>query len=167
MNTKQQVMLKQLTKIGDVIFIRKNGSRLIINEMGKVPLQTQADAVLYFIERLDIDMLKLILDQDYLDKEFDKKTFINNIANACDKFSETGNAFLNRYEGKCNSDICSNTNCVGYSFVGNKTHDYIDLIMEIKNDKVMDIYECNQFENENKDFLKNKKIIIDSTAGLF
>ena len=167
MNTKQQEILKQLAKIGDVIFIRTDGSRLIINEEGKVPLQTQADAVLYYIERLDNDMLKLILDTDYVNKEFDKKAFINNIANAFDKFLETGNTFLNRYEGKCNSDICSNTNCVGYSFVGNKTNDYIDLIVEIKNDKVIDIYECNQFENVDKDFFKNQKITIDSITDLF
>ena len=97
MNSEQQKIIQQLTLLGDVVFIRKDGSRLIINDEGKVPLQTQADAVLYYIERLDNDMLKLILDEDYLDKEFDKKTFINNIANAFDKFLETGNTFLNRY----------------------------------------------------------------------
>jgi hypothetical protein len=167
MNTKQQEILKQLAKIGDVIFIRTDGSRLIINDEGKVPLQTQADAVLYYIERLDNDMLKLILDTDYVNKEFDKKAFINNIANAFVKFSETGNTFLNRYEGKCTSGVCTNSNCTGFSFVGNKTHDFMDLIVKTENDKVIEIFECNQFENENNDLLKNHKVTIDSEAFPF
>ena len=167
MNMKNKKILKQLAKMGDVVFIRKDGSRLILNDEGKVPLQTQADAVLYYIERLDNDMLKLILDEDYLVKEFDKKTFINNIANAFDKFLETGNTFLNRYEGKCTSGVCTNSNCIGFSFIGNKTHDFMDLIVKTENDKVIEIFECNQFENENIDLLKNHKVTIDSEAFPF
>ena len=49
--------------MGDVVFIRRDGSRLIINEEGNIPLQTQLDAVLYFLERLDSNMLELILKE--------------------------------------------------------------------------------------------------------
>lgn len=48
MHTKYQTILKQLALMGDVIFIRKDGSRLILNEEGNIPLQTQIDAVLFF-----------------------------------------------------------------------------------------------------------------------
>jgi hypothetical protein len=167
MHTKHQTILKQLALIGDVVFVGKDGSRLILNEEGNIPLQTQVDAVLYFLERLDSDMLELILEEQKVSKEFDKKAFINDIADAFDDLSKKGNTFLNRYEGKCISGVCSKTDCIGFSFVGNKTNDFIDLIIEVKNDKVLDIYECSQFENENKAFFKNQKIIIDSTTNPF
>jgi hypothetical protein len=167
MHTKHKTILKQLALIGDVIFVRKDGSRLILNEEGNIPLQTQVDAVLYFLERLDSEMLELILEEQKVSKEFDKKAFINDIVGAFEEFSKKGNTFLNRYKGKCISGLCSKTDCIGFSFVGNKTNDFIDLIIEVKNDKVLDIYECSQFENENKAFFKNQKIIIDSTTNPF
>lgn len=167
MLTKHQTILKQLALMGDVIFVRKDGSRLILNEEGNIPLQTQVDAVLFFLERLDSNMLELILKEQKVSKDFDKNAFINDIDDVFSEFSKRGNTFLNRYEGKCISGVCSKTNCIGFSFVGNKTSDFIDLIIEVKNNKVLDIYECNQFENENKDFFKNKKITIGGTTNPF
>lgn len=161
MEFEKHSILKQLAKMGDVIFVRNDGSRLILNDGGNIPLQTHADAVLYFMERLDSNMLQLILDEGQLDQEFDKKTFINKIEDAFEEFLKSGNTFLNRYEGKCTSGVCTNTNCIGFSFVGNKTNDYMDFILEIINDKVRGIYECSLFENNDKDFYKNKKISID------
>jgi hypothetical protein len=38
----------------------------------------------------------------------------------------------------------------------------MDLIIEIKDDKVIDIYECIDFQNENDTLLKMGKITIDS-----
>lgn len=149
MTPEQQNILHQLAQMGDVVFVKNDGSRLILNEDGNIPLQTHEDAILYFLERLDSNMIQLILDKKHLSKEFDKKAFIYKITDAFEQFSKRGNTFLNRFEGKCTSGVCTNTNCIGFTFVGNKTNHYMDLILEIKENKVIDIYECSQFENEN------------------
>jgi hypothetical protein len=73
MTPEQQNILHQLAQMGDVVFVKKDGSRLILNEDGNIPLQTHEDAILYFLERLDSNMIQLILDKKHLSKEFIKK----------------------------------------------------------------------------------------------
>ena len=57
MNTEQKELIKQLAEMGEVVLIT-NGNRVHLNENGTVALQTQVDAVLYFLQRLDIDWKK-------------------------------------------------------------------------------------------------------------
>lgn len=161
MNTEQKEFIKQLAEMGEVVLIT-NGNRVHLNENGTAPLKTQADAVLYFTQRFDIDMLKLILEDYFTYQDYDKKTFLKKLSYVFDIFQDEGNTYLNVYEGKCNSSICSNFNCKGFSFVGNKTNHYMDLIIEIKDGKVCDIYECHDFSNENDILNKKEKIVIDS-----
>jgi hypothetical protein len=166
MNKEQEHILKQLAQMGDVVYVQQDGSRIGLNEEGKVPLQTQAEAVLYFFQRLDIDMLKLVLDDAHTYQDFDKKVFLKKLDYAFDDLLQAGNTYLNRYEGFCNSEEC-NFKCKGYSFVGNVTNDYMDLILEIKNNKVTDIYECSKFVNSETDILKKENICIDTLEEPF
>jgi hypothetical protein len=162
MDAKKKELLKQLAELGDVILIQKDGKRIKLNDDAEISLASQLDAVLYFMQRMDEDMLKLILEDCYTYQDLDKRTFLKKLTNVFDAFEEEGNTFLNIYEGKCNSDACSNKNCKGFSFVGNQSNDYMDLIIEIREDKVFDIYECYDFINENDTILKKSKITIDS-----
>jgi hypothetical protein len=102
------------------------------------------------MQRMDEDMLKLILEDCYTYQDYDKRTFLKKLSNAFDEFQRKGDTYLNVFEGKCNSAACSNLNCKGFSFVGNKTNHYMDLIIQTKESKVSDIYECYDFQNENK-----------------
>jgi hypothetical protein len=162
MTPEQQKIIQQLAQMGEVVYVKKDGSRIVLNEEGNVSLKTQADAVLYFIQNLDNDMLNLVLDENRQYQDYDKHTFIKKLSYAFDIFYKRGNTYLNRYEGKCNSGVCTNSNCIGFSFVGNKTNDYMDLILEIKNDRVLDIYECSKFENDGFELTKKKKITLDN-----
>lgn len=153
--------------MGDVVYVKEDGSRIILNEEGKVPLKTNADAVFYFLERMDSNMLNLILDEKLPYQDYEKKMFVKKLSYAFDEFLSRGNTHLNRFEGKCNSNICTNVNCLGFSFVGNSTQDYMDLILEIKNNKVTDIYECSKFINSDTDILKKEKIYIDNLEAPF
>jgi len=47
MNTEQKELIKQLAKMGEVVFIT-NGNRVHLNENGTVALKTQVEALLYF-----------------------------------------------------------------------------------------------------------------------
>ena len=167
MTPEQQDMLKQLAQMGEVVYVKKDGSRVLLNEEGKVPLQTNADAVFYFLERLDSNILNLILDKNLPYQDYEKKVFVKKLSYAFDEFLSRGNTYLNRFEGKCTSNICTNVNCQGFSFVGNSSQDYMDLILEIKNNKVTDIFECSTFINSNTAILKKEKIYIDSLEAPF
>ena len=153
--------------MGDVVYVKEDGSRIILNEEGKIPLKTNSDAVFYFLERMDSNMLNLILDKNLPYQDYEKKMFVKKLSYAFDEFLSRGNSYLNRFEGKCTSNICTNANCKGFSFVGNSSKDYMDLILEIKNNKVTDIYECSKFINSETGILKNEKICIDTLEEPF
>lgn len=120
-------------------------------------LKTQADAILYFIQRLDIDMVNDILDDSHTYQDFEKWLFIHKLRNALDKFLDAGDTFLNCHRGFCNSELC-NYRCTGYSFIGNKSKNYIDLIIDIKKGVVHDMYECSEFKFINPGSIKNNRI---------
>jgi hypothetical protein len=161
MNAEQKDILNQLAQMGEVVYVKKDGSRIVLNEMGSIPLQTQADAVLYFFQRMDISMLKMVLDDAHKYQDFEKKVFLKKLDYAFDDLLQAGNTYLNRYEGFCNSEEF-NFKCKGYSFVGNVTNDYMDFIFDIRDQRVFDLYECSQFVCTSDSILKNENISLDS-----
>jgi hypothetical protein len=161
MNREQKQLLQQLAQMGEVVLIN-NGNRFHLNENGTVALKTNADAVLYFLQRLDIKMLKLVLEDGCTYQNFEKPLFIKKLDAALDEFIETGDTYLNRYNGWCNSESC-NYKCNGYSFVGNNSGNYFDLIIDVKDGVVKDIYECFSFKCESERIHKNEYIIVDKS----
>jgi hypothetical protein len=158
----QKRHLLSLNELGDVLLVQENGSRFSISETGEPYLKTQHEALLYFIQHMDSHMLELILDDNKKYQDFDKHTFIQKLNQVFEEYRESGDTFLNAYAGQCCSNSCSNFNCKGYSFVGNKSNQYMDLIFETKDHEVEDIYECYQFENQQKNLIKKGKVSIDS-----
>lgn len=126
----------------------------------KIDLKTQAGAVIYFLQRMDIQMINDLLDDKYTYQEFKKNVFIQKLGDALDEFLSSGDTFLNCYTGFCNSEIC-NYKCAGFSFVANNTKNYIDLIIDIKDGVVQDMYECTIFKNLAFGIEKNQRIEID------
>ena len=165
MNTEQKELIKQLAEMGEVVLIT-NGNRVHLNENGTISLKTQVDAVLYFLQRLDIDMVSRVLEDKRTYQNFAKPLFIKKLDNALDEFIEEGDTYLNRYEGSCNSKSC-NYKCKGYSFVGNNSGNYFDLIIDVKDGVVNDIYECFSFKCEDEGILKNKYIVLDKSDDPF
>ena len=159
MTKEQQKLIKQLALMGNVVLISE-GNRIHLDENAKIPLQTQADAVLYFLQRLDIEMLDMILEDNRTYQNFDKPLFIEKLGNAFDKFIEKGNTYLNRHEGFCNAESC-NFKCKGFSFIGNESGHCFDLIIDSKDGVVHDIYECIRFENYNQNLERSYRITID------
>ena len=160
MTPEQNKLLQQLAPMGDVVHVQEDGSRIVLNEQGRVALETQADAVLYFFQHMDISMLKMVLDDDHTYQDFEKKEFLKKLEYAFTALQEAGNTYLNRYEGFCNSEEC-NFKCKGYSFGGNVTHDYLDVIVDVRENRVFDLYECEKFKCELDSPLKNTKLVID------
>jgi len=161
MNTEKKELLKQLAQMGEVVLIT-NGNRINLNDKGEIALKTQEDAILYFLQRLDVNMVSNVLDDNRTYQNFAKPLFIKKLDAALDKFIEAGDTYLNRFNGACNSKSC-NYKCTGYSFVGNNSSNYFDLIVDVKDGVVNDIYECVKFKREIKGVKKNRRIAIDKT----
>jgi len=129
-------------------------------------ITTQVDAVLYFLQRLDIVMVSSILNDNRTYQNFKKPLFIKKLAAALDEFIEAGDTYLKRHDGVCNSKTC-NFNCKGFSFVGNQSENYMDLILDIQDGIVLDIYECIRFKCKNQEIKKNEYIGLDKSEYPF
>jgi len=123
-------------------------------------LITQAQTVVRFIQQLDIEMVDSLLDDTLEYQDMRKDIFINKLGHAFNEFIESGDTYLNSTKGFCDSVIC-NYECKGLSFVGNNSGNFIDLIIEIEDGKVIDIYECTYFKSKENNVAKNKRIEID------
>ena len=126
-------------------------------------IKTQSDAVLHFLQHLDIEMIDSVLVPNRTYQDFEKHTFIQKLGYALNELIQSGDTYLNRYPGQCNSEIC-NFKCKGFTFMGNNSGNYFDLIIDIKEGVVQDIYECSLFKCFNQLVSKNKRIEIDKSA---
>ena len=80
-------------------------------------LETQAEAVIYFLKDWILEWSVNILDDNCTYQDFEKYIFIHKLGNALDEFIAAGDTFLNCYSGFCNAEIC-NYKCSGFSFIG-------------------------------------------------
>lgn len=123
-------------------------------------IETQAQAVIYFIQQLDIEMVDDILEDNRTYQDFKKSIFIWKLRNALDEFIRGGDTFLHAYTGTCNEKSC-HYKCGGISFIGNKTYNYVDMVIEIKDGIIQDMYECSLFKRTHPGIVRQNRIWID------
>jgi hypothetical protein len=126
-------------------------------------IKTQSDAVLHFLQHLDIEMIDSVLEPNRTYQDFEKNIFVQKLGYALDEFIQSNDTYLNRLPGQCNSEIC-NYKCKGFTFIGNNSGNYFDLIIDIKEGVVQDIYECSEFKCFGQKVSKNKCIEIDKST---
>ena len=126
-------------------------------------LETQAEAIIYFMQEMDINMIDLILDEKLTYQDFPKSKFIGLLDNAFNNLRNKGNTKLIANSGYCDSNVCPNQCNYGHSFMGNLSQHKLDIIFDVKNGKVMDLYECYDFKllDKNTDFKSFDQILID------
>jgi hypothetical protein len=165
MEAKKETFFKQLTQVGMDVFLT-NENRVGLNDDSKISLNTQEDAVLYFLQCIDINMVALILDDNRTYQNFEKPLFIKKLDIALDEFIVAGDTYLNSYRGACNSESCS-FKCKGYSFVGNNSNHYFDLIFDVQDGVVNDIFECINFKCNIHGIKKSSLIEIEKSNPPF
>jgi hypothetical protein len=107
--------------------------------------KTHLEAVIYFIEKMNIQKLdELLLKQSY--SSISKAKFIEELKGVFDRFNDSKDTILYAEPGVCQG--CYN-GCGGFTFLSNKSRNYIDLIIKSEDSIVTDIFECSQFKNEN------------------
>jgi hypothetical protein len=109
-------------------------------------LTTQAEAVIYYIQEMDIDMVDLILDKDITLQDLPKQDFMDKLNHVMEQFRQHKNTRLQSYPGFCSSDRCPNACSGGQVFVGNRSGHYMNLIFDVKMGNVSDLYECEDFQ---------------------
>ena len=133
MTPEQLKLIRQLAQLGDVTIV-KRGTSSLINA----------------ISEMDCKAIELILEDNVSYQDTTKSIFLQKLKEVFKDFQKEDNKLI-PYEGKCNSDKCSNKNKKGIAFVGNKSRRYINFIIEQNEDStVKDIYTCSVFcTNEN------------------
>lgn len=118
------------------VYIKKLFEQNILNEL------TQEQAVLYFIKNMNIEKLNEILDyREYQDHE--KPQFLKLLSAAFDTFKSRGNTKLITSEGKCTACKLGHK---AYYLKGDLDDSHLEILIEIVNDRVCDIFECNSFK---------------------
>ena len=133
------------------MYVQRKFEQDILNRM------THKDAVEYFISRMDIYALDNILDyREYSD--VDKPLFLEKLNIVFTTFKERGNIRLVITSGVCKG--CQHGH-VGVAFVGDNDDSYIELMILSENDKVTDIFECNnfKFDTYNKELLGQRLLL--------
>jgi hypothetical protein len=108
------------------------------NEFTIVDTWKHADAIAYFFEELNLSMLVECLRQEYYNG-MDYTDFIYQLAVAFTEMEFRGNL-------KTRTISCTCKQCYRqqYFFIGEKDGSYFDLTFFLENEKVIDIYECEE-----------------------
>jgi hypothetical protein len=114
---------------------------------GHPDLQDQLGAVLFFLQQLDIGMVDMLLDEGRTYQDISKADFVNILFKVRDVFHGAGDHHLERLPGGCAGKTCG-INCRGYRFIGNHSGRYFDLIVEQKDGRITDLYDCRIFRTE-------------------
>jgi hypothetical protein len=123
-------------------------------------LQSIVDAISTF----NITQLTILLHDHRTYQDTTKEIFIEKLGEIFDSLKTNGDTILVYQKGVCDSTGCPNKGCRGYRFIGNQTGSYIDIIFEIKDEDVTDIYDCTQFVTINTSEGLNNKESIDITV---
>ena len=107
--------------------------------------KTHLEAIIHFIEKMDIQKLDaLLLKQSY--SSISKAKFMEELKGVFDRFNDSKDTVLYAEPGICQG--CNN-GCEGFTFLSNKSRNYIDLVIKSEDNIVTDIFECSQFKNDN------------------
>lgn len=102
------------------------------------------DLIVQAISEMDIDKLEVLVE-NYLSNE-KKKEFIENMKEKFKNFEQNNDTYLIAHDGTCNGDWCDNYRSRGYSFTGNVSNTFYNLVFEEKNGNCVDICKCYSFK---------------------
>lgn len=106
-------------------------------------MKSQAEALLHFFCQLDVDMVNELLDSSRTYADLPKTRFVEKLSVAFNKFIYAGDEYLIMKSGFCSSLDCDNCGCPGYTFIGNVSGHYLDLVVTEEEGKVIEIFDCN------------------------
>jgi hypothetical protein len=142
---EKQKLIEQLLEMGDVTFIKSDSSR---NEL-----------IVKAISEMDLEQLE-ILTENYLSK-YKREEFLKYIKSKFNKFTENNDTHLIARSGSCSGYDC-NIGSSGYTFIGNNSNTYCNIIFENENGICKDICKCHSFKVDDIFINKARKKELDS-----
>jgi hypothetical protein len=130
--------------------------------MKESKLKTQEQAIIHFFSHMDIEMLDEFLELEQY-QDMPKAKFLGLLNDAFCKCDEAGDSHLIKYPGACNG-CAENKGCTGFAFLGNKTGNYLNMVIKTKDDRVIDLFECSSFKSDTPE-KKGRKVWIDDIFG--
>src|SRR5680860_1481225 len=109
--------------------------------------KTYLQSILHYFTIMDIDRLRYFLKDEYTYEETTKEIFLNEIESIFEAHRNSGDTELLLYPGVCAGKTCENCGKKGFRYVGNKSKNYMDLIFEIEEDDIKDIFSCGEFKS--------------------
>ena len=106
--------------------------------------------------RLDIEMFREFA-KNVISFNNEKSYFINDLELTFNRFKDFGDMSFESHFGACGR---CNKDCYGYLFVGNKSRNYINFLLDIDDVSIKDLTECSDFKTLNEVNNLNKRIYI-------
>lgn len=145
MTPEQQKLLEQLLEMGDVTFVQSDASR---NE-----------DIVKAITAMDMEQLEMVT-KNYL-SEYKREEFLKYIKSKFIKFKQNNDTHLIAHSGSCNASDC-NIGISGYTFIGNNSNTYCNIIFEQENGVCTDIFKCSSFKVDDIFINKAREKKLDS-----
>lgn len=125
------------------------------------PLKTLDDAVRHFIQDLDFDMVALLLKDLPEEEPGEIQLFLRRLERALEYFKNQGDTHLNVVQGKCTGCYPKSS---GFSFVGNVSKCYMNLIFHHTEKDHLDLMECKQFKTSFTAKNQGKRVYLDDES---
>ena len=122
------------------------------------PLRTLTDAVRYFIQSMDVDMLYNLLDDKITYQDFHRNEFLLKLERVMEDFKSNGDTFLNALEGRCGDCYKEKS---GYLFIGNNSKRYMNLLFDLDKGEITDLFECSNFITQFKFRHLTQRVYVD------
>lgn len=136
-----------------------NENKTLTSEQASYPpLRNLADAVRYFIQSMDVDMLYNLLDDKITYQDFHRNEFLLKLERVMEDFKSNGDTFLNAVEGRCGDCYKEKS---GYLFIGNNSERYMNLLFDLDKGEITDLFECSNFITQFKFRHLTRRVYID------
>lgn len=109
---------------------------------------TPIEILVQAISSMDVKLVESLLSDEYIYLDATKVVFIDKITNLFNKYKELENDKLKVVSGNCISSTCHNKGCNGYLFYGNVSKNYFNFFFTEKNNKIIKIEYCHEFQKK-------------------
>ena len=111
--------------------------------------------------KLNVQGIDQILKDDHTYEKMSKSDFILLLKDLFEGFIKENVQELEVHRGVC--EKC-NKGCNAYTFLDSKNGFYLDLFIEVENNKIIDLYECFNIKNST-DINKRERIVISTNSS--
>ena len=109
------------------------------------------------ITRIDFEMFREFIVYIEKYKDLDKHYLIKDLERVFDKFRKFGDTELKSNLGLCGK---CHKDCYGHLFFGNNSKNYINILFEIKENKIVELTECSEFKLLSEVYDLNKRVYL-------